>query len=172
MDRPPWIIRCVADLVSHWGLRHESRILDSGRALDAKELDWARKLGIQKVQSIRVKVVPQVPVPLLDFWFPESWVERFALKVGDIAGITLGYGIYIREEEQCPLLIAHELVHVSQYERLGGLKQFLAAYLFDCYHHGYRGSEIEQEAVEKSVKLLHASSQIATKTGELSSTAS
>lgn len=152
--QPPRIIRYLAAWISRWALHHESLILDAGRALTERELEWARTLGIQKPAQVRIHVVDRVPVPFWNRWVPTRWIEKYALKVGDIAGMTLGYGIYVREGEESPLLVAHELVHVQQYERLGGFQGFMAAYLLDCFHHGYQRSHLEAEAVQRSVSLF------------------
>ena len=43
-------------------------------------------------------------------------------------------------------MIAHELVHVAQYERLGGIEPFLRQYLRECLTVGYDESALENEA--------------------------
>lgn len=70
------------------------------------------------------------------------------------AGLTLRYGIYVRSDcwDDRQLLI-HELVHTSQYERLGGFQQFLRKYLDECLAIGYPAAPMEQEAVTKAAKL-------------------
>ena len=44
--------------------------------------------------------------------------------------------------------MAHELVHVMQYERLGGVRPFLRAYVYECLRFGYAAAPLELEAVE------------------------
>lgn len=62
-------------------------------------------------------------------------------------GITLRYGILIRREWAGDRrLLVHELAHVAQYERLGGIAPFLLQYFRECIRDGYLSSELEQEA--------------------------
>jgi hypothetical protein len=63
-------------------------------------------------------------------------------------GLTARYGIFIREAYWGDRrLIAHELAHTAQYERLGGITPFLRAYLTECLTSGYPRSALELEAV-------------------------
>src|SRR3954471_5712531 len=52
------------------------------------------------------------------------------------------------------LLIAHELVHVMQYERLGGVRPFLREYIADCLRCGYSGAGLELEAAEVAGRVV------------------
>ena len=62
-------------------------------------------------------------------------------------GLTFHYGIFVRSDcRQDRNLLVHELVHTSQYERLGGIFPFLRKYLFECFTIGYRSAPLEQEA--------------------------
>ena len=70
-------------------------------------------------------------------------------------GLALQYGIFIRSD--CwreRTLIAHELVHTAQYERLGGILPFLRKYLFECVTIGYPEAPLEQEAIIQSARLF------------------
>ena len=70
-------------------------------------------------------------------------------------GLTLRYGILVRTDcwGQRPLIV-HELVHTSQYERLGGFEAFLRRYLLECITPpGYPDGPMEQEAVITAAKL-------------------
>ncbi len=63
-------------------------------------------------------------------------------------GLTLRYGIFVRSD--CwgdRNLVAHELAHTAQYERLGGIEAFLRQYLFECLTIGYPEAPMEQEAI-------------------------
>jgi hypothetical protein len=84
--------------------------------------------------------------------WPGASVLRAAAKAIGLApaatcGLTLGYGIFIRDDcWRSRALIAHELTHTAQYERLGGIEQFLRQYLGECLTVGYLNSPLEQEA--------------------------
>jgi hypothetical protein len=51
------------------------------------------------------------------------------------------------------LLIVHELAHVAQYERLGGILPFLRKYLFECLTVGYAAAPLELEATAVTVRV-------------------
>ena len=75
-------------------------------------------------ERVRVQPVENVPMPL-----PRSLrrvVELLGWLSPHIVGMTLGYGIVLRRDV-CgdPCLLAHELAHVAQYERLGRFRGFL-----------------------------------------------
>jgi hypothetical protein len=64
------------------------------------------------------------------------------------AGLTLRYGILVRHDWwRDRRLVAHELAHVAQYERLGGIAPFLRVYLRECLIEGYPAGALEQEAI-------------------------
>ena len=69
-------------------------------------------------------------------------------------GLTLNYGIFIRSDCWADrLLIVHELAHVAQYERLGGILPFLRKYLFECLTVGYAAAALELEATAVTVRV-------------------
>jgi hypothetical protein len=62
--------------------------------------------------------------------------------------LTVGYGFFVRKSRrQAPTLIAHELAHVAQYERLGGISAFLVRYLAEINEYGCNDAPLELEAV-------------------------
>ena len=62
-------------------------------------------------------------------------------------GMALGRGIYLLPGNRASL--RHELVHVMQYQRAGGIGRFMHRYLVECMTAGYLESELETEAREK-----------------------
>jgi len=78
------------------------------------------------------------------------------LKVNNVA-LTIGNTIYLHNATKKDLLsnktwLAHELVHVKQYEKLGKMK-FLCLYLIECLRKGYHNCKFEVEAREKEKNL-------------------
>jgi len=69
--------------------------------------------------------------------------------------MTLRYGIFIRSDCWARrLLVTHELVHVTQYERLGSFEAFLRPYLTECITPpGYPNGPMEREAITVSERL-------------------
>jgi hypothetical protein len=140
------LVSGVAPATARWAQEQERRILAEGVPLSAEALEFARKLEIEDPEGIRVLEVKLVPMPV-----PQPVVrlaQKWGFPVVSPAGMTLGRGIYILPEYQW--VIPHELVHVVQYQRLGGIEPFMKVYLKECLIHGYFGAPLEVEARERS----------------------
>ncbi|WP_131725634.1 hypothetical protein ACTTAF_04695 [Rhodobacter capsulatus] len=90
----------------------DARALSEGRGLTPAEQEIARRVGVQQPQKVRLLVLPRIPPmtdPELARLFP---VER-------AWGLTTGHGITVTRVPVPDWLLAHELAHVAQYERLG-----------------------------------------------------
>ncbi|MFN0125697.1 MAG: signal peptidase II [Verrucomicrobiales bacterium] len=78
------------------------------------------------------------------------WLLRLASCLGfpatETIGLCLGHSIFLHPDWNHPTVLAHELVHTAQCERLGGLRPFLHRYLAECLAHGYAASPMECEA--------------------------
>ena len=135
-----------------WGTEQEQRIVCDGLPLSEKEIHDARAIGVQNPNHVRLLQVEAIPRPsqpqlkaacdAIDFLTPAT------------RGLTLGYGIFIRSD--CwgdRLLIVHELAHVAQYERLGGILPFLRRYLFECLTTGYSAAPLELEAIAVTARV-------------------
>ena len=132
-----------------WVRARQAAVLRSGAALAPAQMKLAHALGV--VAAERVRVIPAAMVPLPLPYFARVMAQRAGLISAHIVGMTLGYGIVLRED--CcgdTRLLAHELMHVAQYERLGGVGGFLRQYLRECVWPGYpRGAlELEAQAAE------------------------
>jgi hypothetical protein len=69
----------------------------------------------------------------------------------------LDYGIFIRADHwRDRALIAHELVHTAQFQRLGGILPFLQTYIFQCATVGYQNAPLELEAVATAARVCSA----------------
>lgn len=104
---------------------------------------------------LALPTVDEVPVRIAPRWMRAAWR-------GPLSGMALPWGIYVTPESLAgdarrrALLVAHELVHIRQWQRLG-VGRFLRLYLGDYLrgrrqgldHHGaYRAISLEREAVE------------------------
>ena len=145
------VVKVILPFACAWAQRQESTILKRGVPLPPAEIITAKRLGILHPERIRLRAVSQVP--------PLNWLLRWAgQKLGIVSGQTIGmalrYGIFIREEHWGDRrLLAHELAHVAQYERLGGLHGFLKQYLQECINPGYPLGDLEQEAKQAESSL-------------------
>ena len=131
--------------VARWARLREATILCAGQPLMPDQLALARAVGVAAPERVRVQPVASVPMPL-----PQP-LRRAAELLGclspHIVGMTLGYGIVLRHDV-CgdPALLAHELAHVAQYERLGRFRGFLRQYVRECVWPGYPRGPLEIEA--------------------------
>jgi mRNA-degrading endonuclease toxin of MazEF toxin-antitoxin module len=143
----------LVGLAVAWAEVQERRILESGMALTRAQTADAFTMGV--VHPERVRLLPVVAISR-----PEHPVLRAAAETAQIInpftrGLTLRYGIYLRADEYSDrFLIAHELVHTGQYERMGGFLPFLRQYIHECLTVGYYASPMEQEAILKTKSLL------------------
>ena len=132
----------VAPATARWAEDQERIILAEGQPLAPEAMSFALKLEIANPQEIRVLEVNSIPLPA-----PRPLIKlaaRWGLPVFEPAGMALGRGIYLLDGDS--RIIRHELVHVAQYQRLGGIGPFMRQYLTECLFHGYLDSPLELEA--------------------------
>ena len=149
----PQQFEAVLPLAVAWAEEQETRIVRSGVGLTEPQLADARQLGMRFPERVRLLRVSEIPLPVHPVLAAAAAMTNLISPF--TAGMTLRYGIFIRDD--CwgrRLLVAHELVHVSQYERLGGLEEFLRPYLMECLTpSGYPHGLLETEADVLSKKL-------------------
>ena len=120
-----------------WVVLQERRSLERGVALDTAQIANARALGVQRPERVRLLRVRSGPWPLRG-----------------TVGLSARYGIFIRADYWGDrVLVAHELVHTAQYERLGGIRPFLRAYLYEYFAQGYPFGDLETEAAKTAQRL-------------------
>ena len=133
-------------LATKWAAAVETRILREGVPLSKQGLADARSLGVCKPERVRLLGLESVPTPT-DLTLKTA-VAAIQFLTPAIRGLALRYGIFVRSDCWCERrLIAHELVHTAQYERLGGIRPFLRQYLTECLTVGYPAAPMEQEAI-------------------------
>ncbi len=140
-------------LAASWAHKQEQRMLQVGVPLSEEELADARAIGVAEPQRVRLLRLDQVPVPSHPMLKAAAAAIHFLTPA--TRGLALRYGIFVRSDcwrERA--LIAHELVHVAQYERLGGMLPFLRQYLLQCLTVGYPEAPLEQEAILVAQKIL------------------
>ncbi len=135
-----------------WAEEQEHIITSYGVPLSSLQTADAIKIGVDHPEKVRLLRVPRIPFPSHRALCTAADASRLMSPLA--GGLTLRYGIFIRAD--CwgdRELVCHELVHTAQYERLGGLQQFLKKYLYECVTIGYPAAPMEQEAVETTAKL-------------------
>lgn len=127
----------------------ESRILLEGTRLSAEQIDMARALGVQDVNRVRVLYSTDIPGN------PSTRLGKlFNFYV--VAAVTSGYGIIIHPDySEETWILAHELVHVAQFERLG-FDHMVRQRLTETYALPGRLVPLEREAIQKSTDYLGA----------------
>lgn len=127
-----------------WVEAQEAHVLATGQTLSDLGTQLATAVGVQRPDLVRVKVVDQLPQPT----HPE--LLAVGLQTGllgpQMAGITFGHAIFIRQGQVSNRLISHELRHVHQYEASGSIGAFLATYLAQIASVGYHQSPLEIDA--------------------------
>ena len=138
------LVAAALPLAATWARKQEAWILCDGVPLRDAQLADARRIGIAHPERVRVLHVATIPPrmhPVLRFL-----AAKFGLRFDGTIGMALGYGIFIGEWHlESRALLAHELVHVRQYERLG-FASFLRQYLRECLCEGYPQGALEAEA--------------------------
>jgi hypothetical protein len=139
-------------LAVNWAAAVEKRILREGVPLSVQGLADARSLGVREPERVRLLALDSVPAPT-DLTLKTA-VVAIQFLTPATRGLALRYGIFVRSD--CwgeRRLIAHELVHTAQYERLGGIRPFLRQYLTECLTIGYPAGPMEQEAIATASRL-------------------
>jgi hypothetical protein len=127
-----------------WSEARAADILRNGTPLDGAGLKLARTAGVARPELIRVQMVHAIPMP------DEARLRRAAVQTGllgpHMAGLTLGYGIYVVAGHVTPRLLSHECRHVHQYEVAGSIAAFLPVYLKQIMKCGYENAPFEVDA--------------------------
>ena len=136
-----------------WAEQQENYILQNGILLTTSQVTDARLVAVVNPEKVRLLKVNQIPLP------SEPSLRTAAQMIGLITmntiGLTLKYGVFIRKDFwNDRKIVIHELVHVAQYERLGGIARFLQKYLQECISIGYPQAPMEQEAITLSNRIL------------------
>jgi hypothetical protein len=120
----------LAPLACHWAKAQEDYILKHGAPLTPAQVADAQRVGVQDSARVRVLVVDRIPLPD-DEELAEA-ARRVQIITDASRGVAIGHGIIIRADSwQNRELLLHQLVHVAQCERSGGLTSFVGEYLCD-----------------------------------------
>lgn len=133
------------DSLVRWFAFHQSVALKTGTKLNTRQIELAKAIGCLQPGEIRVSYVdemPKVKSPIL-----REVMDEAGFDFGDAYGLCLGYGIFIKKDGQGDSrILAHEMTHSLQFERLSGARNFLVAYIEQFLAHGYTSMPLEKEA--------------------------
>jgi hypothetical protein len=139
-------------LAAQWASDQKQRVLCEGVPLSKTEMADAKSIGIKNPGRVRLLRVDAIPVPA----HPTLRAAAASLHFLTAApsGLALEYGIFVRSDcWRDRALIAHELVHTAQYERLGGVVPFLQTYISQCAAVGYENAPLELEAIKTAERI-------------------
>ncbi len=89
-----------------WAQAQAENIAQTGEALPEELLAVARQVGVRAPERIRIKRVDSVP------FSEQALLRQAALQTGMIgfgmAGLTLGYGVFIARRYETVRLLSHE----------------------------------------------------------------
>jgi hypothetical protein len=108
--------------VVDWAIKMERVCLATGQPLSDLNRQDGAAIGIRQLDTVRVVVSARLPLPT----DPElrHLTAQFQLMLARTSGMIFGHGIVPKEGKYDRRVIAHELVHVLQHERLGGIEPF------------------------------------------------
>lgn len=148
----PTLLSFALPLAAGYAQEQEAAGLREGIPLTVAQCEDARKTGVQHPEKVRAVKVKKIPVPTNPVL---AKANEFTGIIGpDSTRLNYGYAIFLREdvwEDRASWV--HELAHVAQSERLGGIEAFLKAYLRECLTIGHAKSPLELEAVEAVRKI-------------------
>jgi len=157
MDRQSTIdqLKELLPLAAQWATSQQQRVLSEGVPLFENELADAKAIGVrnpERVRLLRVEVIPAPAHPML-----KAAAASMNFLTASPRGLALDKGIFIRADHwRDRALIAHELVHTAQVQRLGGIRPFLQTYIFQCATVGYPNAPLELEAVATAARVCSA----------------
>lgn len=141
----------LADVLPHllpkaieWAEARSAEALANGTALTETGLKLAAAVGVREPGRVRVLEVADMPLP------EDPELNDAALATGllgpHMAGLTLGYGIFVSQGFATNRLISHECRHVFQYEEAGSIRDYLPVYLAQIAEFGYADAPYEVDA--------------------------
>lgn len=149
----------LLSLAYEWVKAQEEFILKEGTPLKPRHLADARRVGVRDLSRVRMLVVDRIPLPG-DKELAEA-ARRAQIITAASRAVAIGHGIIIRAEcWQNRELVVHQLVHIAQCERSGGLESFIRQYLCDrrtCADFSIGALEEEARGVAREICATNAS---------------
>ena len=127
-----------------WAEAEAAAAQNTGVTLNAIGVRLARAVGVERPDLVRVVEVVTFPSPA----DPElCFAARQTGLIGPgMAGLTLGYSVFLLAGHSSNRLISHECRHVFQYETAGSIEAFLSLYLQQIASYGYQDAPFEVDA--------------------------
>jgi hypothetical protein len=134
-----------------WAESQEARILREGDPLRGRAVTLARLVGVLTPDRVRVLLVPRIPRPEQPSL--AAACEQLGFLEKDTVGLVIGYAMFIRRGFQGdPILMAHELRHVAQYEKHESVAAYISQYFQELLRHGYDRAPYEIDACSAATR--------------------
>lgn len=148
---PEDLVRVLPKAIA-WIAECEERIMRYGERLTPGQLLDAKAVGVNFPERVRLLRVPSILFPLDPELAALAVEEKLITQTTD--GLTARYGIFVCARAWTNRhLIAHELTHTAQYERLGGIGEFLSVYIPECNGGRYPDTPMERDAEANATRI-------------------
>jgi hypothetical protein len=115
-------------LACQWAKTQEEMILAYGHSLSATQAADAFEAGVKNCERTRLLIVDRIPIP--DHPELAQISIRTQILTPASRAWAIGYGIMVRADSWGDReLLLHNLVHVAQCERVGGIEAWVRQYL-------------------------------------------
>jgi hypothetical protein len=145
-------------LAYQWAKAQEEFVLARGNPLGPRHARDADLAGVQDCARVRVLVVDRIALPENPELAEAS--KRIGIITEDTRCVGFGHALIIRVDAWNDReLILHNLVHIAQCERCGGLEQWVLQYLGDrtsCPNFTVGAIEEEARRVAHEICCDHA----------------
>jgi hypothetical protein len=145
-------------LAYQWAKKEEELVLAQGHPLGPTHAWDAHLAGVQDCARIRVLVVDRIPLPE-DRKLAEA-AHRLRIITEDTRCMGFGHALIVRGDSWNDReLILHNLVHIAQCERSGGLEEWVREYLGDranCPNFTIGSLEEEARRTAREICTAHA----------------
>lgn len=127
-----------------WAEAEARRAAREGEPLACEGLALASRAGVGETARIRILVVDELPRP--DDPALSDAVREAGFFPPETIGLTLGHAVFLRGGHVSRRALSHELRHVAQYEKAGGIAGFLPVYVRQVLEFGYAAAPLEEDA--------------------------
>lgn len=143
----------LVPLAYEWAKAQEDFVLARGAPLSPQHMADARLAGVRDCERIRALVVDRIPLP--EGSDLEEAARRLRIITQDTRCAGIGHAVIIRADAWGDReLLLHNLVHIAQCERSGGLEQWIRQYLanrFTCADFTIGSLEEEARRVAREI---------------------
>ena len=148
IDNPPIAVKQkqdqLAPLALDWFKEVESKFLKKGRLLTDKEIAMAKSIGVKHPEHVRVIILTDFPSPGNKKLLTET--KNYGFGNSAESGRTMGYVVMLKARfKNERRVLAHELAHVAQQERMG-VKNFFRRFIAEHEIVGRRRAPLEVDA--------------------------